>query len=111
MTNVIRFPAQAASCEAPANVMPSCSAGNSDLAEQIAATNQAALTAILATIAAISRALDQIENIRKDLPDGPNKRLLQQQRAALSCALFRGRMMSCSLSSDLAKLGNSISRA
>ncbi len=100
MTNVIDFPVSSAL----AGVAPAGSAKNSRVGEKLAAATEDALKAMLAAIDSIALALDHVDTIRKALPDGPNKDLMQQQKAALTCALFASRMLALNLTSDVARL-------
>ena len=104
MAEIIRFPAQAASLEVTEKPRPASDTEHSDQAQTLVSANQCTLKATLALIDGISVALNRVEAIHKNLPDGPNKRLMQEQRARLSLALFGSRMLAISLSSDFAKL-------
>jgi hypothetical protein len=102
MTNVIDFPASPA--VAGDAVEPAGSAKHGHFGEKLAVATQDTLKAMLAAIDSIALALDQVEIIRKALPEGPSKDSMQQQKAALTCGLFASRMLATHLSSDIARL-------
>jgi len=103
MTNVIPF--SAATSGETVRVLAAGSTKRTGSCDKLAAASQDALEAMLAAIDSIGLALDHLDIIHKALPEGANKDLMQQRKAALTVALFASRMLALQLSSELEKLG------